>query len=68
MSERKLTTLADAERLYAEGNEYRRQGLWHEAINCYNMALEIDSGSPAKVAKEMLESILDFRCKDYYNP
>ena len=31
-------------------------------------AIALDPDSPAVVAKEMLDNILGFYCKDYYNP
>ena len=53
---------------YQLGNEARKKGIWHEAINYYNKAVELDPDSPAKVAKSMLEDIMNFYCKDMYNP
>ena len=53
---------------YQKGNEARKQGLWHEAINCYIQAAEIDPNSPAVEAKRMLDDILAFYHKDAYNP
>ena len=52
MEQEKMT----AEEYYRKGNEYRRQGNWQMALNNY---LE---------AKEMLDDILNFYHKDYYNP
>lgn len=60
--------VATARQLYLQGNEYRRRGLWHEAINCYTAAMENDPDSPAGAARAMLEEILNYRCNDYYNP
>ncbi len=57
-----------AETLYLRGNEHRQKGEWHLAINCYTEAMELDADSPAAEAKAMLERILEYRCKDYYNP
>ena len=57
-----------ADALYRQGNEYRRQGLFHEAINCYLEAERLDPDSPAAVARTMLQDIMDFYCKDMYNP
>ena len=48
-----------AEEYYKQGNAYRKQGLWHEAIN---------PDSPAVEAKRMLDDIMAYRCKDMYNP
>ena len=60
--------MASAEELYQKGNAYRKQGLWHEAINCYLQAIELDPDSPAVEAKRMLDDILAFYNKDAYNP
>ena len=57
-----------AEEYYQKGNEYRKQELWHEAINCYIQAIELDPDSPAVEAKRMLDDIMVFYCKDMYNP
>ena len=57
-----------AEDYYLCGNEARRKGLWHEAINYYIRAIELDPESPALEAKGMLEDILAFYHKDAYNP
>ena len=45
-----------AEEYYQKGNEYRKQELWHEAINCYIQAIELDPDSPAVEAKRMLKT------------
>ena len=57
-----------AEEYYLKGNEYRKQSKWHEAINCYIQAIELDPDSPAVEAKRMLDDIMAFYCKDMYNP
>ncbi len=57
-----------AEQYYEQGNNYRRQGLWHEAINSYINAAELDPDSPAVEAKRMLDDILNYYNKDIYNP
>ena len=57
-----------AEDYYLKGNEARRQGLWHEAINNYIQAIALDPDSPAVEAKRMLDDIMAFYCKDMYNP
>ncbi len=57
-----------AEEYYRQGNEYRRQGDWQHAINCYMEATAIDPDSPAREARKMLEDILNFYNKDAYNP
>ena len=57
-----------AEQFYQQGNAWRKQGQWHEAINCYIQAIELDPSSPAVEAKRMLDDIMAFYCKDMYNP
>ncbi|MCR4920777.1 MAG: tetratricopeptide repeat protein [Bacteroidaceae bacterium] len=56
------------EEYYRQGNEYRRQGNWQKAIECYAEAVAINPDSPAGKAREMLLNILDYRCKALYNP
>ncbi len=58
----------EAQRLYEEGNALRRQQKWTEAQNLYEQAAALDADSPAVAARQMLEDIMEFRCKDYYNP
>ena len=53
---------------YQQGNAYRKQSQWNEAINCYIRAIELDPESPAAEAKRMLDDIMAFYCKDMYNP
>jgi tetratricopeptide (TPR) repeat protein len=57
-----------ARQYYLKGNEARKQQKWHEAINCYIRAIELDPDSPAVEAKHMLDDIMSFYCKDMYNP
>lgn len=57
-----------AEEYYRFGNECRQRGDWKHAIENYNEAIELDPQSPAVEAKQMVENILDFYCKDIYNP
>ena len=57
-----------AEEYYLKGNEYRKQSKWHEAINCYIQAIELDPDSPAVEAKRMLDDIMSYYNKDMYNP
>ncbi len=64
MEQEKMT----AEEYYRKGNEYRRQGNWQMALNNYLEAIALDPESPALQAKEMLDDILNFYHKDYYNP
>lgn len=63
-----MTETMTAEEWYKRGNQYRRQGDWQHAINCYMEAIDIDAQSPAVEAKKMLEDILNFYDKDAYNP
>lgn len=57
-----------AEEYYKRGNEFRRKGNWQEAINNYLEAIRLDPESPAVEAKRMLDSILNYYCKDMFNP
>lgn len=57
-----------AEEFYEQGNRYRKEGNWQEAINSYIKAIELDPDSPAVEAKKMLDDILAYYCKDIYNP
>ncbi|MCD8296500.1 MAG: tetratricopeptide repeat protein [Prevotella sp.] len=57
-----------ADEYYRIGNRYRQEGNWQQAINSYVEAIGLDPESPAVVAKEMLDSILSYYCKDIYNP
>ena len=57
-----------AEEYYQQGNEARKRGQWHKAINSYIQAIELDPESPAVEAKRMLDDIMAFYCKDMYNP
>ena len=38
-----------AEELYVQGNQFRRQGKWAEAINCYTEAVELNPGEGTKI-------------------
>jgi len=57
-----------ADEYYKKGNDYRRKGDWKHAIDNYLEAIAIDPNSPAVEAKKMLDDILDYYCKDIYNP
>ncbi len=67
-SQQTQSSKLQAQRLYEEGNAYRKESKWHEAINCYIRAIEFDPDSPAVEAKRMLDDIMAFYCKDMYNP
>ena len=49
-----------AQEYYEQGNEARKRGQWHEAINSYIQAIELDPDSPAVEAKRMLDDIMAF--------
>lgn len=57
-----------ASQLYQAGNAFRKKGDFQQALNCYMEAIELDEESPAVEAKRMLDDILNFYCKDIYNP
>lgn len=57
-----------AEDYYKLGNEYRRKGDWKHAIDNYLEAIVLDPESPAVEAKQMLDDMFAFYCKDMYNP
>jgi len=57
-----------AEEYFQRGNEWRQRGDWQEALANYMEAIELDPNSPAVIAKEMVENILNFYNKDAYNP
>ena len=57
-----------AEDYYKLGNEYRRKGDWKHAIANYLEAIALDPESPAVEAKQMLDDMFAFYCKDMYNP
>jgi len=53
---------------YLRGNAYRQNGNMRLAINSYLEAMELDPDGPAAEAYRHLQELLDFYCKDYYNP
>ena len=57
-----------ADEYYQQGNEFRKRGDWQQAINHYLEAIALDPESPAVEAKRMLDDILNYYCKDMYNP
>ncbi len=57
-----------AEDYYQQGNAYRKEGRWHDAINSYIQAIALVPDSPAVEAKRMLDDIMAFYHKDAYNP
>lgn len=58
----------EAAALYQQGNAFRKNGQWAEALNAYEHAAALDAESPAAAARQMLMEIIEFRCNDYYNP
>ena len=57
-----------AEEYYQQGNVWRKKGDFKRALDSYMEAIALDPESPAVAAKEMLDDIMNFYCKDYYNP
>ena len=57
-----------AEEYYQQGNAWRKQGDFKRALDCYMEAIALNPESPAVAAKELLDDIMSFYCKDYYNP
>ena len=57
-----------AEEYYKLGNTFRKEGNWQEALNNYIKAIELDPASPAVEAKKMHNDLLNYYCKDMYNP
>ena len=51
-----------AQEWYEQGNAFRKESKWHEAINCYIQAIALDPDSPAVEAKRMLDDIMAFYC------
>ena len=63
-----IKNIMTAEEYYKLGNEYRRKGDWKHAIDNYLEAIALDPKSPAVEAKQMLDDMFAFFCKDMYNP
>lgn len=66
-----MTPLSDKQQaaiLYEQGNAHRKQQRWAEALNAYEQATALDPDSPARTARQMLMDIMEFYCKDMYNP
>lgn len=55
------------EAYYLRGNAYRKQGDWKQAIDNYQLAIDINPNSPATQARAMAINILEFFHKDMYN-
>lgn len=50
------------------GNAYCKKSNWQQAINAYCQAININPESPAKLAYDRVNEILDFYNRDIYNP
>ena len=57
-----------AHEYYLAGNRWRKQGNFKKAMDCYMESMALDPDGPAATAKAMLDDIMGFYCKDYYNP
>jgi len=55
------------EAYYLLGNAFRKQGNWQEALNNYQLAIDLNPESPAADARKMALDILNFYNKDMYN-
>ncbi|NDV59703.1 tetratricopeptide repeat protein [Bacteroides sp. 519] len=55
------------EAYYLLGNAFRKQGNWQQALNNYQLAIDINPESPAADARKMVIDILNFYNKDMYN-
>lgn len=53
--------------LYLKGNAFRKEANWQQALNNYQLAIELDEQSPAVEARKMLIEILEFYNKDMFN-
>lgn len=58
----------DAGLHYLLGKACLKTGDWQGALNAFLEAERIDPDSPAVQSRQMVQEILDFYCKDYYNP
>ena len=54
--------------MYLQGNAFRKKQQWSEALNAYEAAAALDAESPAVAARKMLMDIMEYYCKEYYNP
>ena len=57
----------DDEICYILGNLYRKQSNWKESLQWYAQAIDLNPGSPALHAREMLLEIMNFYDKERYN-
>lgn len=56
------------EAFYLRGNAYRKKGDFKQALNNYLSAIELNPGSPAQRAYDMMIQILDFSDPNQINP
>ena len=68
IQESTTSSAQQAAALYEQGNQHRKRQQWSLALNAYDQAAALDPASPAVHAREMLQQIMDYRCKGYYNP
>ncbi len=57
-----------SEEYYQLGNLHRRNGDYQSAMNAYMEAIALDPESPAVEALRMMQDIMNYYCKDVYNP
>lgn len=52
---------------YLRGNAYRKHGDWQQALNNYQLAIDLNPDSPAATARQMVVDILNFYDTRVYN-
>ncbi len=57
-----------AQAYYLRGNAHRQKGEWGEVMNSYLASMELHPDGPAAEAYRATQEIMQFYCKDYYNP
>lgn len=68
LAEEALREAPDAYLLYLVGNAHAKAGHRREAMNAYRQAEALDPQGPAAEARQLMDNIMDFYCKDLYNP
>lgn len=68
ISEHLVACPDDDDALYKRGKLYWKLGDRRNALNDYNAAVAINPSSPAALAIETANAILDFYNRDLYNP
>ncbi len=63
-----MTNIMTADDYYELGNKCRQEGKLAEALNNYLAAANLSPSSHAKEMAEMMENIINYYCKDIYNP